>query len=181
MRRHALVVLAVFALSQSAYGGNLPVKALDAPAPYDWTGYYAGANLDYQAGQSRWSEGPAAARGAGGFRIRAAKTDLLTTLSMGADRPGGEDAREQDGRSSTHRTIESQISEWLNQHPAPSRPGYCAWCGRSGSPSTVVLPFGTEPETHTWLHSDCWPDWHRARMAEAAKALALKPVGRPRF
>jgi hypothetical protein len=67
MRRHALMVLAVFALSQSAYGGDLPVKALDAPAPYDWTGYYAGAHLDYQAGQSRWSEGPAAARGAGGL------------------------------------------------------------------------------------------------------------------
>ena len=54
MRRHAVVVLAVFALSQSAFGGDLPVKALDAPAPYDWTGYYAGAHLDYQAGQSRW-------------------------------------------------------------------------------------------------------------------------------
>jgi hypothetical protein len=114
-------------------------------------------------------------------RIRAAKTDLLTTLSMGADRPGGEDARAQDRPASTHTAIEPQISEWLNQHPAPSRPGHCAWCGRSGSPSTVVLPFGTEPETHTWLHSECWPDWHRARMAEAAKALALKPVDRPRF
>jgi hypothetical protein len=112
-------------------------------------------------------------------RIRAAKTDLLTTLSMGADRPGGEDAREQHRPASTHTAIEPQISEWLNRHPAPSRPGHCAWCGRSGLPSTVVLPFGTEPETHTWLHSECWPDWHRARMAEAAKAL--KPVDRPRF
>jgi hypothetical protein len=109
-------------------------------------------------------------------RIRAAKADLLTTLSMGADRPGGEDARAQDRPASTHTAIEPQISEWLNRHPAPSRPGHCAWCGRSGLPSTVVLPFGTEPETHTWLHSECWPDWHRARMAEAAKALALKPL-----
>jgi hypothetical protein len=114
-------------------------------------------------------------------RIRAAKTDLLTTLSRGADRPGGEDARSQDRRTSTHSAFEPQISKWLNQHPAPSRPGHCAWCGRWGSPSTVVLPFGTEPETHTWLHSECWPDWHRARMAEATKALALKPVDRPRF
>jgi hypothetical protein len=56
-------------------------------------------------------------------RIRAAKTDLLTTLSMGADRPGGEDARAQDRPASTHTAIEPQISEWLNQHPAPSRPG----------------------------------------------------------
>ena len=66
MRRHTVVVLAVFALSQSAYGGDLPVKALDAPAPYDWTGYYAGAHLDYQAGQSRLSEGHFDARGVGG-------------------------------------------------------------------------------------------------------------------
>jgi hypothetical protein len=29
-------------------------------------------------------------------RIRAAKTDLMTTLSMGADRPGGEEANEHD-------------------------------------------------------------------------------------
>jgi hypothetical protein len=114
-------------------------------------------------------------------RIRAAKTDLLTTLSMGADRPGGEEAREHDQGPSPHRTIEPQIIEWLNQHPAPSRPGHCAWCGRPGSPTTVVLPFGTEPETHTWLHSECWPDWHRAREVAAAKALALNPGGRPKF
>ena len=56
MRRHPVVALAVFALSRSAYGADLPVKAFDAPATYDWTGYYAGAQLDYQAGQSRWSE-----------------------------------------------------------------------------------------------------------------------------
>ena len=66
MRQHAVVVLAIFALSQSAYGADLPVKALDAPATYDWTGYYAGAHLDYQAGQSRWSESRFGALGAAG-------------------------------------------------------------------------------------------------------------------
>jgi high affinity Mn2+ porin len=66
MRQHAVLVLTVFALSQSAFGGDLAVKALDAPAPYDWTGYYAGAHLDYQEGHSRWSEGNFGARGAGG-------------------------------------------------------------------------------------------------------------------
>ena len=66
MRQHAVVALAVFALSQSAYGADLPVKALDAPATYDWTGYYTGAHLDYQAGQSRWSESRFGALGAAG-------------------------------------------------------------------------------------------------------------------
>ena len=66
MQRHAVVALAAFALSQSAYGADLPFKALGAPAPYDWTGYYTGAHLDYQAGQSRWSEGQFGALGAAG-------------------------------------------------------------------------------------------------------------------
>ena len=66
MRQYAVVALAVFTLSQSAYGADLQVKALDAPASYDWTGYYVGAHLDYQAGQSRWSEDQVGALGAGG-------------------------------------------------------------------------------------------------------------------
>jgi hypothetical protein len=53
MRQHAFVALAVFALSQSAYGTDLSIKALDAPGSFDWTGFYTGAHLDYQAGQSR--------------------------------------------------------------------------------------------------------------------------------
>jgi high affinity Mn2+ porin len=66
MQRHAVVALAAFALSQSAYGADLPVKAFGAPATYDWTGYYTGAHLDYQAGQSRWSESRFGALGAAG-------------------------------------------------------------------------------------------------------------------
>lgn len=49
------------------------------------------------------------------------------------------------------------VVEWVNQHPAPSAPGRCARCGKSESPGAVVLPFGTEPGTHTWLHAECWP------------------------
>ena len=56
MRQYAVVALAVFTLWQSAYGADLQVKALGAPASYDWMGYYVGAHLDYQAGQSRWVE-----------------------------------------------------------------------------------------------------------------------------
>jgi hypothetical protein len=63
------------------------------------------------------------------------------------------------------------VVEWLNQHPAPSPPGRCAWCGRPGSPGAVVLPFGTEPGTHTWLHAECWHYWHRARRADAVAAF----------
>jgi hypothetical protein len=63
------------------------------------------------------------------------------------------------------------VIEWLNQHPAPSTPGRCARCGKPESLSAVVLPFGTEPGTHTWLHAECWPAWHRARRAEAIAAL----------
>ena len=56
MRQHVIAAVAVCALSYSAYGADF--KASEAPAAYSWTGFYAGANLDYQAGQTRWSEGP---------------------------------------------------------------------------------------------------------------------------
>jgi len=63
------------------------------------------------------------------------------------------------------------VVKWLNQDPAPSPPGRCAWCGRPESPGAVVLPFGTEPGTHTWLHGECWPAWHQERMAGGNAAL----------
>ena len=66
MRQYPLVILAVFALSQSSYGADLPIKTLAAPTSYDWTGYYVGTHLDYQTGQSRWSEGQSGAVGARG-------------------------------------------------------------------------------------------------------------------
>jgi hypothetical protein len=63
------------------------------------------------------------------------------------------------------------VVEWLNQHPAPFAPGRCAWCGRPECASAVVVPFGTEPGTHAWLHAGCWPAWHESRRREAAMAL----------
>jgi hypothetical protein len=63
------------------------------------------------------------------------------------------------------------VIEWLNRHPAPSAPGYCAWCGRRHSLGAVVLPFGTEPGTHAWLHAECWSTWHQGRRADAIAAL----------
>jgi hypothetical protein len=109
-------------------------------------------------------------------RVRAAKADLLVTLAGGANRPNPRGDNGYDRKplpnGTRDRTPEFRIVEWLNQHPTPSVPGRCRWCGRPESPSAIVLPFGTEPGTHAWLHSECWPDWHRARRSEAGEALA---------
>jgi high affinity Mn2+ porin len=56
MRQHAVPALFILMFSHSAYGADFPVKAPETPASYDWTGFYAGAQIDYQAGQSRWRE-----------------------------------------------------------------------------------------------------------------------------
>ena len=66
---------------------------------------------------------------------------------------------------------EQCIVEWLNANPTFSPAGRCAWCGRPESPGAVVVPFGTEPGAHAWLHADCWPAWHQSRRREAAMAL----------
>jgi hypothetical protein len=114
-------------------------------------------------------------------RVREAKTDLLATLAfrknhldLGSYGNGDRCGKSHDGR---HRTLESRIVNWVNQNPTPSPPGRCTWCGASESPSAVVLPFGTEPGTHTWLHSECWPAWQKARRADAIAALrAIDPT-----
>jgi hypothetical protein len=81
---------------------------------------------------------------------------------------------------------EACVLEWLNRNPAPSSAGRCASCGGRETDSAAVIPFGTKPGTHAWLHSDCWQPWHRARRVEADKALSrigivsdTAPRGRP--
>ena len=71
------------------------------------------------------------------------------------------------------------VVEWLNRHPCPSAPGRCAHCAGWESPGAVVLPFGTEPGTHVWLHAECWPTWHQARRAEAVAAMAAMGIHEP--
>jgi hypothetical protein len=115
-------------------------------------------------------------------RVRQAKADLLATFAADnerADIPAGGELLHvggQQGLKVKVRTIESFIIEWLNEHPAPSGPGYCAWCGKPESPSAVVLPFGNVPGTHVWLHAECWSRWHAARRRDALKALQTMGV-----
>jgi hypothetical protein len=68
-------------------------------------------------------------------------------------------------------SLETRVIEWLDQHPSPSPAGACAWCRKPESPNAVVVPFGAEPGTHTWLHAECWRAWHQVRRAEALSAL----------
>ena len=70
------------------------------------------------------------------------------------------------------RAYEACIVEWLNRNSAPSPPGRCAWCAQRETDNAVVLPFGTVPGTHTWLHAECWRPWHDARRAQAVTVLS---------
>ena len=63
------------------------------------------------------------------------------------------------------------VVEWLNRNPAWSELGHCLKCGREDRPGDPLVPFGTEPGSHAWLHRTCWPAWHRARQDEAIAAL----------
>jgi hypothetical protein len=69
------------------------------------------------------------------------------------------------------RAFERCIVEWLNRNPCPSEPGRCAHCGGQEVSGAAVVPFGTEPGRHTWLHAECWSAWCHERTTEATKAL----------
>ena len=89
-------------------------------------------------------------------RLRTAKPELLALLSSAAP----------------PMAFEARITELLDQNPAPSVAGRCAWCGGCETDSAAVIPFGTEPGTHAWLHSGCWRPWQEARRTQAVKALS---------
>ena len=65
------------------------------------------------------------------------------------------------------------VAEWLNRNPVRSPPGRCHGCGEAEHGHDPLLPFGTEPTGHAWLHSRCWPAWHSRRKAEAIAALSI--------
>ena len=75
--------------------------------------------------------------------------------------------------------FECCVVEWLNRHPCLSTPTRCAQCNGLGSISAVVLPFGTEPGPHVWVHAECYAAWQAARRAQAVKALALMGINPP--
>ena len=113
------------------------------------------------------------------------KLSILALLRSGQDGWTAKDWRaryderagflEHDGRllrvEAEFQAFDCCVIEWLNQHPTPSQSGRCAWCGKPETPSAVVVPFGTEPGTHAWLHAECWPAWYQRRRAEADMAL----------
>jgi hypothetical protein len=69
------------------------------------------------------------------------------------------------------------IVEWLNRNPTPSAPGRCAWCGEAESRYAAVLPYGTDPGTHIWLHAECRPAWQEVRRSQATEALMRMGIG----
>lgn len=121
-------------------------------------------------------------------RVRQTKAEILATL---AALPAGRGWNAQEWRAfyderagilefdggmprpaAEAQAVEACIVEWLNRNSAPSPPGRCAWCGQPDADSAAVLPFGTEPGIHAWLHSACWRPWQEARRAQAMKILS---------
>jgi len=64
------------------------------------------------------------------------------------------------------------VAEWLNRNPVCSPPGRCLGCGAGEHAHDPLLPFGTEPTGHAWLHSRCWPAWYAGRKTEAVAAFS---------
>ncbi len=69
------------------------------------------------------------------------------------------------------------ITEWLNQNPAPSDEGRCAWCDKSEETVTgIVVPLGNDAHGHVWLHHQCWKPWMQKRREDAISALATTGI-----
>jgi hypothetical protein len=68
-------------------------------------------------------------------------------------------------------TFEQKIIRWLDDHPEPSEPGRCSYCGETETRAQPVVPFGTDPGTHTWLHSGCLRAWRGQRRFRAVMAV----------
>ena len=64
------------------------------------------------------------------------------------------------------------IAEWLNRNPVRSSPSRCLDCGAAEQAHDPLLPYGTEPSGHAWLHHQCWPGWYEKRKTNAVVALA---------
>jgi hypothetical protein len=47
------------------------------------------------------------------------------------------------------------LVEFLNATHPDTDPNRCAWCGKSETSDTTLLPIGVGVR-HTWLHRNCW-------------------------
>lgn len=70
------------------------------------------------------------------------------------------------------RAFECCVVEWLNRNPVSSPPGRCLHCGGGDGTLDELVPFGTSPTGHAWLHSRCWAAWHVNRKATAVAILS---------
>ena len=75
--------------------------------------------------------------------------------------------------------FECCIVEWLNRHLCRSNPSTCAACSAPDRSGSTVVPFGTEGHGHTWLHPECWEQWHQERRERATGTLAAIGVRGP--
>ena len=114
------------------------------------------------------------------------KPDIVALLRPGHDGWSGEDwlaffderagIAEFDGGLSRAkaeaRAFECCLAEWLNRNPVCSWPGHCLECGGREDKWDELLPYGTEPTGHAWLHSRCWETWHAKRKAKAVATLS---------
>jgi hypothetical protein len=71
------------------------------------------------------------------------------------------------------------VVEWLNRNFERSPPGRCLACAGGDLAHHALLPHGSEPTGHVWLHSRCWPAWHAGRKAEAVAALTAMGITPP--
>ena len=63
------------------------------------------------------------------------------------------------------------LVEFLNATHPDTDPNCCAWCGKSETPDTTLLPIGVGVR-HTWLHRNCRAPWRIQRRAKAEDDLA---------
>jgi hypothetical protein len=77
------------------------------------------------------------------------------------------------------RAFDCCVVEWLNRNPVRSPPGRCLGCGQAENSDDPLLPFGIESSGHAWLHSRCWPAWHKSRKTEAVVKLVKMGIFGP--
>jgi hypothetical protein len=97
-------------------------------------------------------------------------TDALTQTAAPDEAAASAEALTQVAPTSSL-TFEQHIVRWLDEHPEPSEPGRCAYCGEMEIGARPVVPFGTVFGTHTWLHSGRWRAWRAQRRFRAVLAV----------